>query len=118
MGGGRYTCRRSSGFDPGDLGRFRLVIARATTVQVHVIPACVTRSPVLSGYVVVSSSVSHKQLNTYPANTRHSPMLFRCWLSVEDDGPVLKQHWVNASCLLGESKLKPGLNAILIYQET
>ena len=29
------------------------------------------------------------------------PMLFQCWASVEDVGPTLKQHWVNASCLLG-----------------
>ena len=29
------------------------------------------------------------------------PMLFQCWPSVEDDGPTLKQHWVNAPCLLG-----------------
>ena len=28
-------------------------------------------------------------------------MLFLCWASVEDGGPTLKQHWVNASCLLG-----------------
>ena len=28
-------------------------------------------------------------------------MLFQCWASVEDGGPILKQHWVNASCLLG-----------------
>ena len=28
-------------------------------------------------------------------------MLFWCWADVEDSGPTLKQHWVNASCLLG-----------------
>ena len=28
------------------------------------------------------------------------PMLFQCWASVEDDGPTLKQHLVNVSCLL------------------
>ena len=28
-------------------------------------------------------------------------MLFQCWAGVEDGGPTLKQHWVNASCLLG-----------------
>ena len=28
-------------------------------------------------------------------------MLFYRWASVEDGGPPLKQHWVNASCLLG-----------------
>ena len=32
----------------------------------------------------------------YTANT----MLFQCWAGVEDSGPTLKQHWVNASCLL------------------
>ena len=29
------------------------------------------------------------------------PMLIQCWASVEDGGPTLKQHWVNAPCLLG-----------------
>ena len=29
------------------------------------------------------------------------PMLFQCWASVEDGGLTLKQHWVDASCLLG-----------------
>ena len=29
------------------------------------------------------------------------PMLCLCWASVEDGGPMLKQHWVNAPCLLG-----------------
>ena len=28
------------------------------------------------------------------------PMLFLCWTSVEDGGPKLKRHWINASCLL------------------
>ena len=28
-------------------------------------------------------------------------MLFQCWASVGDGVPTLKQHWVNASCMLG-----------------
>ena len=28
-------------------------------------------------------------------------MLCQCWATVGDGGPTLKQHWVNASCLLG-----------------
>ena len=28
-------------------------------------------------------------------------MLLQCWSTVFDAGPTLKQHWVNASCLLG-----------------
>ena len=28
-------------------------------------------------------------------------MLFLCWSDVEDGGQTLKQHWLNASCLLG-----------------
>ena len=28
-------------------------------------------------------------------------MLFYCGADVEDGGPTLEQHWVNASCLLG-----------------
>ena len=31
-------------------------------------------------------------------------MLFYCWAYVENDGPTLKQHWVNVSCLLGMYK--------------
>ena len=27
-------------------------------------------------------------------------MLFYCWASVGDDGPTLKQHWLNISRLL------------------
>ena len=29
------------------------------------------------------------------------PILFLCWPAVFDVGPTLKQHWANASCLLG-----------------
>ena len=28
-------------------------------------------------------------------------MLFQYWPTVFDAGPTVKQHWVNASCLLG-----------------
>ena len=31
------------------------------------------------------------------------PMLVQCWASVVDDGPALNQHWVNVSCLLGDT---------------
>ena len=30
-------------------------------------------------------------------------MPFQCWSIVFDAGPTLKQHWVNALCLLGRS---------------
>ena len=30
------------------------------------------------------------------------PMSFYCWADVGDGGSALKQHWVNASCLLGK----------------
>ena len=33
--------------------------------------------------------------------TNIDPMLFQCCADVEDGGPALEQHWVNASCLLG-----------------
>ena len=29
------------------------------------------------------------------------PMLFKRWATVYNAGPTLKQHWFNASCLLG-----------------
>ena len=35
-------------------------------------------------------------------------MLFQCWPTVFDAGPAMKQHWVNASCLLG-SLVDPGI---------
>ena len=28
-------------------------------------------------------------------------MLFQCWAGVEDRGPTLEKHWVNASCKQG-----------------
>ena len=31
------------------------------------------------------------------------PMLFYCWAGVADNGPTLKQHWLNVSCLLGHN---------------
>ena len=36
------------------------------------------------------------------------PKMFQCWHIVFDAGPTLKQHWVNALCLLGtlQSSLK------------
>ena len=41
------------------------------------------------------------------------PMLFQCWASVEDGGPTLKQHWANASCLLGTAQShRPDFNTI------
>ena len=31
------------------------------------------------------------------------PMLFYCWASVAYNGPTLKRHWLNVSCLLGHN---------------
>ena len=42
-------------------------------------------------------------------------MLFQCWASVEDGGPTLKQHWVNAPCLLGSFRTRP--LGILLYHQ-
>ena len=33
-------------------------------------------------------------------------MLFLCRADVVDDGPTLKQHWLNASCMLGNKVLE------------
>ena len=45
--------------------------------------------------------------STWTQQTRDvHPMLFQCWLTVFDAGPTLKQHRVNASCLLGIIKAK------------
>ena len=32
------------------------------------------------------------------------PMLFQCWSTVFDAAPTLKQHWLNAPCLLGDTR--------------
>ena len=32
------------------------------------------------------------------------PMLFKCWSSVFDAGPTLKQNWLNISCVLYRAK--------------
>ena len=42
------------------------------------------------------------------------PMLFQCWPTVFDAGPTLKQHWVNAPCLLGSPAL-PFCVVIIVY---
>ena len=40
------------------------------------------------------TSAQHQpSIGSTPANTRHLPMLFQCWASVEDGGPTLKRHW-------------------------
>ena len=39
---------------------------------------------------------------SYAQQTRDAnPIAFQCWASVADNGPTLKLHWVNVSCLLG-----------------
>ena len=43
----------------------------------------------------------HLEYNAQQTRGIHS-MLFQCWAHVEDGGPTLKQHWVNASCLISE----------------
>ena len=30
-------------------------------------------------------------------------MVFQCWASIEDGGTTMKHHWVNVTCLLGNS---------------
>ena len=40
-----------------------------------------------------------------PQQTRRlDPMLFQCWSSAVGGGPILKQHWVNCSRLLGSTQ--------------
>ena len=46
-------------------------------------------------------SIDCQQSNVTQQTRGIHPMLFQCWASVEDGGPTLKQHWVNAPCLLG-----------------
>ena len=36
---------------------------------------------------------------------RLDPMLFQCWSSAVGGGPILKQHWVKCSCLLGSTQV-------------
>ena len=33
------------------------------------------------------------------------PMLFKCWPTLFDVGPTLKQHWLNVLCLLGKLRV-------------
>ena len=45
------------------------------------------------------------------------PMLFQCWATVFKSGPTLKQHWVNALCLLGyqtEHRLHSSLCSVMV----
>ena len=41
-------------------------------------------------------------------------MLGNCWSSVEDGGPTITQHWVNASCLLGSYNNDTQHNTMII----
>ena len=46
----------------------------------------------------------------YSRHTRHTALhsiqpLLECWANIKDGGPTLKQHWLNASCLLGYQRL-------------
>ena len=58
-------------------------------------------------FSTLSSLVGHidpavaQQVVSVSQQTRGiQPMLIQCWSSVFDAGPTLKQHWLNASCLL------------------
>ena len=50
-------------------------------------------------FITRDSSSAFSQPASQPSQDIY-PMLFQCWASVEDGGPTLTQHWVNASCLL------------------
>ena len=52
----------------------------------------------------ISSSTRHPpvgKLCDVPANTRRSTNIALFWVSVEDGGPTVRQHWFNVSRLLG-----------------
>ena len=59
----------------------------------HVLPQPYPQCSVLRSGTV--SQVTQQTRNIHP-------LLFQCWASVEDGGPTLKQHWVNAPSLLGK----------------
>ena len=40
-----------------------------------------------------------------PANRGFDPMLFQYWPPTHGPGPILKQHWVKSSCLLGSTQV-------------
>ena len=50
---------------------------------------------------VAASGVSD-QVITAQLTRGIEPMLFYCWVDVEDGGPTLELHWLNVSCFLGE----------------
>ena len=46
------------------------------------------------------------KMRTLSQQTRRlHPMLFQCWSSVVGGGPILKQHWVKCSRLLGSTQV-------------
>ena len=59
----------------------------------------------LRGSYFISTILTPVLLNPYrdvSQQTRGAqPVLVYRWANVEDGGPTLKQHWLNASCLLG-----------------
>ena len=46
-----------------------------------------------------------KMRTALPANTKTRLMLFQCWTSAVGGGPILKQHWVKCSHLLGSTQV-------------
>ena len=47
----------------------------------------------------------YQNATALPANTKTDPMLFQCWSSAVGGGPILKQHWVKSSRLLGSTQV-------------
>ena len=65
--------------------------------------------PTLSERLVFSGWLFSVQTDQHVANNSMSfhqtrdvePVLVWCWASVVDGGPIINQHWLNVSCLLG-----------------
>ena len=66
----------------------------------------ITRVNIKSTTYIITVDHTVCGIVVYTQQTRGiHPMLFQCWSSVEDDGPTLKQHWVNSPCFKGSLQL-------------
>ena len=80
---------------------------------------CVHGESVLCERTIVEFAKPDKKISTAATKETRGihPMLFQCWASVEDGGPTLKQHWVNAPCLLGYCSVKSkGSICLLLFK--
>ena len=91
-----YVCLRSIQTIPSAVANLRLI--RDSNTTLHRALCCLFR-PDTDGTRVSKCGQLSQQTR------RLDPMLFQCWSSAVGGGPILKQHWVKCSRLLGSTQV-------------